>query len=278
MKNKKKNGKRLKKRIFIALAVLLFVWWYNNFTLCVTQTTVKSHKINDEITIVHLTDLHGAVYGKGNTRLISKVSSQQPDVIFVTGDMYTTGRPSEVPTALSLLAELAKDYPVYYVNGEHDYAYQNTDFFDSLENAGVNVMNYKDEIITVKNTKLHVYGISNVYYSDTFDLANAFQKDEKNYSVLLAHIPNFARFADFGIDLSLCGDTHGGMFRLPYFGAVYDGEKILPEQKGDYVKGLYELNGSKMFISSGLGRYPAPVRFCNRPEISVIKLMPEDPS
>lgn len=275
MKNKREKSKRIRKRIMLIVIILLFVWWYNNFTLRVADTTVKSDKINDEITVVQLSDLHGSVFGKGNSRLINKVKNQSPDLIFATGDMYTLGENGGVQTALDLLAALAKEFTVYYVNGEHDYAFKNTDFFDSLEKAGVNVLNYEDEIISVKNTKIHIYGINNAQYSDTFNLANAFEKDGKNFTVLLAHIPNFKKFADFGIDLSFCGDTHGGMFRLPFVGAVYNGEEFLPDLKGEYVRGMYELDGSLMYISGGLGRYPAPVRFCNRPEISVIHLKPE---
>ena len=275
MKKDQKKSRQIKKKIIFFALVLLLVWWYNNYTLSVSRTTVISSKIKNEIKIVQLSDLHGASFGKDNRNLIKKVKAQDPDVVFVTGDVYTTGKKQTVQTAFDLLCALAKDFSVYYVNGEHDYAYQNNDFFTSLENNGVNVMDYKDEIITVKNTKLHIYGISNAYYSDTFNLANAFEKDTKNFTVLLAHIPYFEKFADFGIDLSLCGDTHGGMFRLPYAGALYDGEDFLPERKGKYIKGMYELNGSFMFVSGGLGRYPAPVRFCNRPEISVINLKPE---
>ena len=274
-KKEQKKSRQIKKKIIFFAAILLLVWWYNNFTLSVSQTTVISGKIRDEIKIVQLSDLHGASFGKGNKTLINKVRAQDPDLVVVTGDVYTTGKKQTVQTAFDLLSALAKEFTVYYVNGEHDYPYRDHDFFDSLEKAGVSVMNYKDEIITVKNTKLHIYGINNAQYSSTFNLANAFNKDGKNFTILLAHIPNFKKFADFGTDLSLCGDTHGGMFRLPYVGAVYDGEKFFPETKGDYVKGMYELNGSFMFISSGLGRYPAPVRFCNRPEISVINLKPE---
>ena len=274
-KKKKSRNRKARKRIAVIIIVLLFVWWFNNFTLTVSTETVKSDKINDEITIVQISDLHGAQFGKGNSHLIKAVQKQKPDLVFATGDMYTLGENGGMQTALDLMAELAKEFTVYYVNGEHDYAFKSTEFFDSLTASGVNVLNYKDEIITVKNTKLHIYGINNAQYSDTFDLANAFERDEKNYSVLLAHIPNFRKFADFGIDISFCGDTHGGLFRLPVIGAVYDGEDILPELKGKYSKGLYELDGKYMFISSGLGSYPAPVRFLNRPEVCVIKLTPD---
>ena len=92
------------------IIILLAIWWYNNFTLCVSETEIRSKKINDEITVVHLSDLHGAVFGKGNSRLISKVEEQDPDVIFITGDMYTHGENGGVGTALDLMRELAKEF------------------------------------------------------------------------------------------------------------------------------------------------------------------------
>ena len=67
---------------------------------------------------------------------------------------------------------------------------------------------------------MRLYGITNVYYTDTFDLTNAFTLDQSVYNILLAHITNFEDFADFGMDLSICGDTHGGQVRLPYLGGL----------------------------------------------------------
>lgn len=272
MKKTRKRKSHLLKFLMI-LILLVFVWWFNNYTLKVSQARVSSPMINDEITIVQLTDLHGASFGYNNSRLLKKIEKISPDLVFITGDMYTyTDDSSGEETAFNLMRDLAQKYSVYYVNGEHD---NKKSFFERLEAAGVNVFNYEEEIITVKQTKLHLYGIDNVYYSQTFDLINAFEKDEENFSILLAHIQNFERFASFGIDLSVCGDTHGEIFRLPIIGAVYSGEKFFPDLNLDYTKGLYSLGESQMFISSGLGAYPIPVRFYNRPEVAVIKLTPQ---
>ena len=261
--------------IKLYIPVILIIWWFSNFTLTVNNVCFTDERINDIITIVQLTDLHGAKFGADNARLIRKVEEQSPDLVFVTGDMYSNiSRNSGRETALNLMEKLGEKFTVYYINGEHENG--DDEFYELLEDAGVNVLNYKDEIITVKNTKLHLYGIDNVYYSDTFDLNNAFVPDSENYSILLAHASNFKKFADFGIDLSVCGDTHGGLFRLPVVGAVYDGSTFFPERYGTYMKGTYNIGESSLFISSGLGNYPLPVRFCNRPEIAVISLSPEN--
>ncbi len=272
VKKKSSNKKRTAVKIIAAVVILCFVWWFNNFTISVHTENICDDRINSEITIVQISDLHSASFGEGNSTLIEKIKKQSPDIIAVTGDMHTSNDTKGEETARNLLTKLTEIAPVYYVNGEHDLK---KSFSESLSECGVNVLNYKDEIVTVNDTELHLYGITNVYYTPTFDLANKFEPDSERYSILLAHINKFGKFADFGIDLSLCGDTHGGMFRLPFVGAVYtpDGG-LFPELSGKYVEGMYEKNGKRMFITSGLGNYPLPIRFCNRPEIAVIKLKP----
>ena len=178
--------------------------------------------------------------------------------------------------ALKLLKELAKSYKVYFVNGEHDC---DEKFIQNLKDNEVNVLDYKKETIAIKNTKINLYGITNQYYSATFDLKNAFEINKEEYDILLAHISNFEEFEQFGIDLSLCGDTHGGQVRLPFLGAIINRGIWFPEivQKGlnvetNYIKGLYSINNSYLYVSSGLGNYPISIRLFNRPEIAVIKL------
>lgn len=266
--------KGLKKaiNIVLVLALIVFVWWFNTYTLKTETVEISDSRIRNEITIVQISDLHGYEFGRDNQSLIDGIKEQKPDLIFATGDMFSNGSEDGQEIALKLLSALTDVAPVYYVNGEHD----NLDEFDlSLEKAGVNVLDYEDEVVNIGETRLHLYGINNVYYTDSFDLANEYTLDESEYNILLAHIPNFSKFASFGMDLSLCGDTHGGQVRLPFVGAVYSSKGWFPEKNGEYMDGLYELDGKKLFISSGLGSNPIPLRFWNRPEISVIKLVPE---
>lgn len=267
----KKRKKLHFSTVFLMLLLIAFGWWINNHTLSINTSEVRSGLINDEITIVQLSDLHGAVFGNDNEILLSRILAQSPDIIAVTGDMFTRDSETGRETALELLAALADKYPVYYVNGEHD---DDEAFFSLLRDNGVNVLNYEDEVIMVKNTGLHLYGIDNVYFPDHFDLKNAFDQDESTFSILLSHIPESERFSSFGMELILSGDSHGGIFRLPYVGAVYDGGELLPDMNGKLTKGLYELDDQHIHVSGGLGNYPLPLRFWNRPEIAVIKLQP----
>ena len=263
----KKNTKRL--LIILLLISLMGIWWYNNRTLQINRVTINSSKIKDDITICQISDLHGASFGYHNQRLLKQITKQQPDLIAATGDMFTNGDHKGEQTAIELLTQLVDIAPVYFVNGEHD---NDEAFFSCLENSGVHVINYDDEIIQIKNTTLHLYGTNSVYYTPTFDLHHEWDTDSTNFTILLAHIQNFDAFIEFGIDLSLCGDTHGGQIRLPGIGAIYTQDDWFPDLNNKYVKGLYENNASYLYISSGLGNYPIPLRLFNRPEIAVISL------
>ena len=259
--------------VLLVFAVILFIWWFNTCTLRVEKVEISDARIKDEVTIVQISDLHGYSFGKDNSSLVKAVAKQEPDFIVATGDMFSNGSEDGRQVALSLMTELTKVAPVYYVNGEHD----NLDDFDAqLEQVGVNVLDYEEDVVVIGETRLHLYGINNVYYTETFDLSNEFVLDEDAYNILFAHIQNFEKFSSFGMDLSLCGDTHGGQVRLPFIGAVYMDDTWFPDNKGEYIKGLYESDGKRLFVSGGLGSNPIPVRFWNRPEISVIKLVPEN--
>ena len=262
-------------RLFIAVAVLLFIWYFSTFTVTVSHTEIKSDKINGDIKIVQITDLHGTEFSRQNESLIKQIEKEKPDLVFATGDMYTNSDQKGKDTAKHLLVSLAEKFPIYYVTGEHD---NDNDFHLFLENNGVFVLDYKTETVKIRDTEIVLYGINNVYYSPTFDLFNEFSPDYSKYNILMAHINNADAFKDFGADLTVCGDTHGGQIRLPLLGAVYMDGEWLPEwsdkKQTAYVKGLYNLGENKLFVSGGLGSRPYPFRLFNRPEISVITLKP----
>ncbi len=274
MKKTKKRRAKNKGSIWLAVAFIVFcVWVFSTFTLTTTEVEFKSDKVKDEITVVQLSDLHGSVFGMNNSSIIKRIEKINPDFIAVTGDMYSAGREEGKEVVLNLMKKLAENYKVYYVNGEHD---NENSFFDDLRDCNVNVLDYKTDIITVGKTQIKIYGIDNVYFTPTFDLSNEFTLDDEKYNLLLSHICKGEKFADFGMDLCLCGDTHGGQVRLPVVGGVYGSDGFFPELRNSdvFMKGCYKLGNTDFVISSGLGNYPLPIRFLNRPEIVVIRILP----
>lgn len=81
-------------------------------------------------------------------------------------------------------------------------------------------------------------------------------------------------------DLIIAGHYHGGQIRLPFLGALfvpepwYEPHSFFPPQ--DRVKGLWEYDQTKQYVSAGLGTSDAlpllKFRLFNPPEINVITL------
>jgi predicted MPP superfamily phosphohydrolase len=89
--------------------------------------------------------------------------------------------------------------------------------------------------------------------------------------MLLAHRND--RFAEqyslLGADLVISGHAHGGMVRLPFTdGLISHDMTLFPS----YTAGLYETNGSCLFVTRGLGNSGPSFRLFNRPEVAVLTL------
>lgn len=286
-KEEKSGGKNKFARFLAVCLALIFLWYFNNYTIKINRTERSSEKITTAITAVVLSDMHSDGTNISGRSVMDKVEKIEPDIVFVLGDMYSRGASEEqMQIPIDFMANLSAHYPTYFVPGDHDTSYR---YIKSLSDVGVHVMAYQygseeiylEETIEIKGNKLHIMGIDNVYYSDTFDLSSEFTNAPDCFNILLAHIPNYEKFAEFGADLTLCADTHGGMARLPFnLGPVYDSltGEWFPRQRSNrtvYDKGWFEYENGAMFITSGIGDSPYPVRMFNRPEIVAIEIDPE---
>ena len=280
MKHKKnKSGGKILLKLFLIILIIFGLWYFENFTIHTSKTTIESSKVSSELNIVQISDLHGHEFGSDNKRLINKISNLSPDLIFVTGDMYTSRDSIGMDVATQLIVRLCDIAPVYFVPGEHD---NNEEFMFELKSSGVNVMDYKMKDITVKGNKIEIYGIDNVYYSPTFDLHNEFDSPEpEKLNILLAHIPYYNKLMQFKADITLCGDTHGGVIQIPFLGPMYFEGEWFPEitkgRKNVTDRGLFsDGNEHYMYVSAGLGNYPVPARLFNRPELTFIRIKPKE--
>lgn len=274
-------------RFWFWVAVLFFVWWFNNYTLKTTKVQLTSDKLVSPIRIAVISDQHASKYGISNDSIFRKIDKAKPDMVAVLGDMYSRGSEWElVSKPVELIRELTDSgYTVYFVTGDHDYYGESViskRYIEAVKNTGAHVLDYKCEYAELNGNRVQIIGIDNVVYSPTFDLTNEFAVDRGCYSILLAHIPNYEDFAQFGTDLTLCADTHGDMIQLPFdLGPVYDASRnhwfpqITSPDETVYDKGIFEYSGGNMFITSGIGASPVPIRFNNRPEVVIMDIEPK---
>lgn len=240
---------------------------------------------------VFLTDLHNAEYGKRNERLLAAIDAENPDYILIGGDMLVAKKGETFLPALAFVRALAKKYPVYYANGNHEFRLKiykkqygkdtYKDYVKSLKSIGVNYLCNETVSICRQDQEISVSGleIEAMYYnrltqmkmSDYYISSLLGQPKEDQFHILLAHNPcYFPQYARWGADLVLSGHVHGGIVRIPHFGGVISPQLTLFPK---YDRGLYKKEESSMILSGGLGAHSIPFRLFNMPQMHVITLL-----
>ena len=144
--------------ILCAVGAVLFLMRsaYERKHFVTEEFIIKSEKIKSDKTFVFLSDLHSNTFGRKNEDLIRAIGEVGPDGILIGGDMMVCKGKQEVDTALDLICSLAKRYPVYCGNGNHEcrmnrirdvYGGQYDEYKGRLLKAGVHYL--EDETVYV---------------------------------------------------------------------------------------------------------------------------------
>ena len=90
----------------------------------------------------------------------------------------------------------------------------------------------------------------------------------RSFRIALFHSPFYFDKVAGRYPLCIAGHTHGGQIRLPGFKPFW-----LPGGCGNYVEGWYSQNGSRLYVTRGVGTSVLPLRLFCRPEIPVFTLL-----
>ena len=239
----------------------------------------KDHELDKKYTIYHISDLHNHLFGKNQKRIIN-LFDENPDFIFLTGDMLDRLQ-KNIDGAMTLLENLSEKYPgkVYFVSGNHEKA---SPFYKEMLSymEKNNIIVLDDKNIDLEDFNLlglsdpsEYYDNKNVkYISGTATVESKLDKIivPNKINLLLAHRPSyFESYSKCGADLVFSGHTHGGQFRIFNKGLIAPGDGLFPEFAG----GLYKKNDNYMVNSRGLGNnLPIAKRIFNSPEICKVNL------
>ena len=80
--------------IVLGLLFALFLYYLISSRFLQVRTETVSADVREPIRVVQLTDLHNAQFGDQNSKLVSLVKAQNPDLIVMTGDMLNRDDPS----------------------------------------------------------------------------------------------------------------------------------------------------------------------------------------
>ncbi len=264
-----------------AAALLLGFGVYENKTIETNVYRIASSRLPAAFSgfrIVQISDLHGARFGRTQSRLLSAVRKCEPDIIALTGDLADEFSPED--GLRDFLSDLCKIAPVYYVTGNHEWVMpraQRKALFAALDAVGVTRLENDCRVLRRGESKIVLAGVDDP--NGPLERKSAAQllrqiraaEGEDTYILMLAHRNDqLTLWAGLGVDAVLCGHAHGGVIRLPFLGPVFGTHyDFFPSD----AEGLYHSGQTTQLVSRGLGQSRRiPFRLFNRPELPLVIL------
>jgi len=214
--------------------------------------------------ILQLSDLHLEGEGPAAAWAARTVVQEAPDLIALTGDYLNDWERGKEAFG-KLLAGLEAPCGMAAVVGNYD------GFDPATLRSSVITLRGGAHMVSFGGRKIKVFG-SDLTEPPTF--ARLLQSTAPaDYTVVLYHKPEMIELAaGLGADLYLCGHTHGGQIRLPFYGAVI----TLSSLGKKYECGRYQVGAMTGYVCRGVGceggRVPR-MRFLCRPEIAVFDVI-----
>jgi uncharacterized protein len=222
----------------------------------------------DGFTILHLSDLHADMSGPAMQRVAELAPDLDYNLCVLTGD-YRGRTYGDCEPCLKVVAHLHKALrgDIYGVLGNHD----SIAMVPDLEALGIRMLLNECVAIHSGSASIYLAGVDDAHFyrADNIEKAAA-DIPHGCVSVLLSHTPEIYRqAAHAGFGLMLSGHTHGGQICLPG-GVPILLEADLPRAFG---AGAWRHAGMAGYTSVGAGSSVVPVRFNNRPEITLHQLV-----
>jgi hypothetical protein len=266
----------------IIAAASLYALWIEPFHIRVTHAELRSSKLDDtplpgsrsSIRLLHISDLHVERITPRETKLLSLVEDLNPDLIVLTGDylnLSSVRDPDAQADVHTLLEELCEcsSAPIYAITGSPPVDLKGVvpEIFDEIDITWL-----LDEVVhlEINSHRICLAGLrcTRERSRDVPRLRHVLSDvPDDLFTLLLYHSPDLMPEAvELGVDLYLCGHTHGGQLRLPFFGALLTSSAFWKR----YEMGRYEDRGTTLYVSRGLGMegLGAPrARFLSPPEV-----------
>ena len=268
--------------LIISLFILLiaFLFFDSYFRISVTEYELFYGNLPeafDGFRIVVLSDIHAAVFGQNNERLVREVRGANPDIIAISGDFTDGNEKLHIDEQLAIANRLVKELitiaPVYYVTGNHEWdGGEVWQLLSMLDEHGVTVLRNRYVVLESGADSIVLAGTD-----DPNGPADMIQPDElveriresegDGFVVILEHRNNrLPLYSELGVDLVLCGHAHGGIIRLPFTDGLIGPER---DWFPTYTNGVYSIGNTNMVVSRGVGNHTGWPRFLNNPHIAV---------
>ena len=265
------NLPQLDLRLGIGLvAAITAVWGYGTWQCLrapfINHIEIASSKVSRSYTFIHISDLQLGSMSPDYARSVRKVmndirSEHKVDAVLHTGDVVDT----RAYTKEQLSALDFGKLPHYFSLGNHEFYHDTPRLLPLLEDLNHTLLRESSALLE----EINIIGIDDAdkpeQVAEKLDAAPELVREDK-FNILLYHRPTGVDdAAQRGIDLMLCGHTHGGQM-LPYAWLVRSMYK--------YAQGSTQVGDMLLHTTDGLGLWGPRVRIGTRNELAVIKIVP----
>jgi uncharacterized protein len=262
-------------RVVLGLAALgilcgAYGYFVEPYWPSVTRFQIESAKLVEgtgPVRVILISDLHSDSKPRLEERLPGIIAKENPDLILFAGDSVNSSGGLDVfKKCMAGLAELA---PTFAVRGNWDAAFWRD--LDLFGGTGVQELDGRGIDLVIRGATVSVNGLAVGHEAQINDVLGRITS--ATFSLFLYHYPDeLDNVSSHRVDLYCAGHTHGGQVSLPWYGALI----TLSRFGKKYESGLYRKEDTIMYVNRGIGMeggYAPRVRFCARPEVTVIDIV-----
>lgn len=250
----------------------IYVWsrWIEPRWFHISRHQIHIDKtLHRPLRILHLSDIHFAEHNPSLFRFFDKLSQEEADLIFITGDIIDLDE--GIDRAVYNFKKLKATYGIFAVLGNHDYyRYEIHDTFSGnflgkeehpstkndasrlvkeMKKIGIQVLINESAAVEYHGRSLKIHGLDDPVTGkpDLNAIRSAINSEELN--LLLTHsLDVLKKFPEGEIDFSFSGHTHGGQICFPWIGAIFKHTRLGKE----YVSGFKPFKKTHCSISRGI--------------------------
>lgn len=252
--------------LILAALISLYGVWEAHQTPATRKINIQDARVKQSIKFVVASDMHiNRSTPKGHIqKMIEAVNAQNPDYILLVGDIADDEPKGKTLQKINMLSAL-KAKKVYISLGNHEYYHKPYTWMIEFSKLGFEVLQNSGQ--QIENTGVYVAGVPDAH-STSVNYKNAFANADDSYKILLSHTPvDFKDLDKNMLNIQFSGHTHGGQ--------IFPFQFITKKANRGYLSGLYEEDGTKLFVLKGAGYWGPPMRILAAPDIAVLTLEPK---
>ena len=265
--------------LIVLIGIILYARYIGTMGFKTKEYTILNTDIPTEfdgLKIVHFSDIHynRAITSDKIEKIINEINLINADIVVFTGDLIDKDANltvNDYEFLIKCFNKIKSKYGKYAVLGNHDYN-EKEKVINVFNNSNFKYLENSYDIIYNNNEKIFIGGVGNITHNlDNLDKTMEYfnSNNDIDYKIMLLHEPDFSDniVDNYNVSLILAGHSHNGQIRLPIIGAMYT-----PVHSKKYYDEYYDINGTDLYISSGIGVSIINYRLFNRPSINFYRI------